>query len=330
MTSRRIIYVAKPDRAPSGGIGTIYRHVAILAAHGLPAFVALWRRPRVDFYGMKAPLLIFGNALMSRSRGIRRHVRHGDIWVIPSPFIHYAKDLRGTPARLVMFCQSQYDLRFTSDPSKGISEFGVDDLFVSTESELEFFREVYGVTVPFVPSYAIDPAVFFPARTKKRQIAYMPRKLPRDAEFIKAVFKRRYARYADVPWVSIDGVPQSDVARIMSESAVFLALSHKEALGLPPLEAMSCDCLAVGYHGDGGRTYMTVENGWWGEVGDWKTCVDGLAAALEIFDERGTRLDQYRSAMKDAVSRYRPKSMERELVAFWRRELERPFSPKCL
>lgn len=327
MSDRRIIYVLRPKSFPFGGAKGIYRHVEILHAHGFPAFVALHRKPRIDFYESKAPLLIFGSFFMRSRASIQRAVRPGDIWVIPEAYMSYIRALSVTPAKRIMICQSQYSLPFTADPLAGLAEFGAHSLLVTTESQMQFFRDVYGRAddVSYIQGYEVNPAIFSPASQKKRQIAFMPRKLPADAPFIQATFKRRYPRYADVPWVSIDHLPQNEVARIMSESAVFLSLSHKDALGLPPLEAMACGCLCAGYHGDGGRTYMTPENGWWANDGDWLACVDGLAAALAVFDGEAGDAAAYRRAMARTVEEYSPQRLEAALVDFWRRELATPF-----
>jgi glycosyltransferase involved in cell wall biosynthesis len=162
---------------------------------------------------------------------------------------------------------------------------------------------------------------FAPLGRKKRQITFMPRKLPEDAAFITAAFKRRHARYADVPWLKIEGVTQAEAARAMAENAVFLSLSHKESFGLPPLEAMACGCLVAGFHGDGGREYMTAENGWWAETGDWKGCVDGRAATLDLLETGGAALEARRAAMAATLERYSPPRLESALLAFWRNEL---------
>src|SRR5690606_11273872 len=37
---------------------------------------------------------------------------------------------------------------------------------------------------------------------------------------------------------------------------VFLSLSHREGLGLPPLEALACGCLVVGFTGYAGVEYF--------------------------------------------------------------------------
>ncbi len=51
---------------------------------------------------------------------------------------------------------------------------------------------------------------------------------------------------------------------------------------MPPLEAMASGCLVAGFHGDSGREYMNQNNSWWEEDGDWLTCVNGLAALLNL------------------------------------------------
>ena len=91
---------------------------------------------------------------------------------------------------------------------------------------------------------------------------------------------------------------------------------------------MSCGCLVAGYHGEGGRTYMTPENGWWAEMGDWKSCVDGLAAALDLSDRGGSAYEARQCAMASTLENYAVERLEADLVAFWRRELAAPFPPK--
>jgi glycosyltransferase involved in cell wall biosynthesis len=283
--------------------------VEILNAHGFTAFVGLRRKPATDFYGTNAPLLIHDGHL---------RVQPGDVFVIPEYCPHLVKALMCTPAKRLMFCQNQYYLPFTSNPRAGIAEFGVHGVIASSQAVHEFFRDVYGLAdLPLLP-YAIDTARFAPSGRKKRQIVFMPRKLPEDAAFIQSVFRRRHTRYADVQWVRIDGVTQREAARVMGESSCFLSLSHKESFGLPPLEAMACGCLVAGFHGDGGREYMTSENGWWAETGDYKACADGLAAALAVLDTGGSELDARRAAMATTVECYNPVRLESALLAFWR------------
>jgi glycosyltransferase involved in cell wall biosynthesis len=314
MSDRRIIYVLEPFDVPFGGVAAIYRHVEILHAHGLPAFVTLPRRPARDFYGSTAPLLIHEGPLQNLARP-------GDIFVIPEGFPAVMKALAQTPARRLMFCQNYYLLPFSREPGAGIAEYEVNGVIASSQAIRDFFVDVYRISdTPILPC-AIDPARFQSAPRKKHQIAFMPRKLRREASFLIATFARRHPHHTDVTWVMIDNVSQAESARILGESAVFLSLSHRESLGLPPLEAMACGCLVAGFHGDGGREYATDRNGWWADNGDWKTAIDGLAAALDLVATGGHDLEARRRAMDATVKRYSPARLEAELLAFWHGEL---------
>ncbi len=318
MTNRRVIFILEPFDEPFGGVATIYRHAEILAQHGISAFVALREKPKVDFYGSHVPLIVHGGVMPAQL---------GDVYVIPEGFSSWVRALAlaPLPVKRLMFCQNQYGLPFTASPNLGFAEFGVHGVIASSEAVRSFVGDLYGLTeIPLIP-YALDTGIFFPTPVKRRQIAFMPRKLPRDAAFIQNAFRRRHVRYANVPWVAISKVTQRESAAILAESDVFLSLSHQESFGLPPLEAMACGCLVAGYHGDGGREYMTTENGWWAETGDWKACVDGLAAALDLLHSGGNPLTARRAAMAATVIRYSPARMESALLDFWRQELAEPF-----
>jgi len=306
----------EPLSFPAGGVAVIYRHAEILSDHGIPAFVALPSKPAVDFYDTHAPLIVHGGKLDPQP---------GDVWVIPEGWREYMEALKSAPVKRIVFCQNQYYVAFTENPYAGFSEFDVDGVIASSESVRSFFQDVYELPrIPLIPC-AIDPAIYFPSPAKRRQIAYMPRKLPEDAAFIYNAFRRRHRRYADLPWVAIGGTTQREAAAIMAASEVFLSLSHKESFGLPPLEAMACGCLVAGFHGDGGREYMTSENGWWAETGDWKACVDGLAEALDLLNCGGPALAARRESMAATVRHYSPERMEAELLGYWQGLLSTPF-----
>ncbi len=310
MSSRRIIYVLEPFASPYGGVAVIYRHVEILRAHGFSAFAHLPERPAVDFYQTTAPQLIGNIALQAT-----------DVLVIPEILGWALRQFRPLPLRRLMFCQNHNNLPPVADPSDALAEWGVHAVIASSVAVQAHLMGRCGLLdVPIIPC-AVDPARFAPAKRKKRQVAHMPRKLPSEASAIESEFRRRHRRLADVPWVSIDQVSQAEAARVLGESEVFLSLSHRESLGLPPLEAMASGCLVAGYHGEGGREYMNSLNGWWAEAGDWQACVDGLAAAFDSLDRRDQELQARRRAMMQTVARYSPQSMEAALLDYWRAEL---------
>ena len=311
--NRRIIYLLEPFESVFGGAGVIYDHVDILSQNGFQAFVALPKKPSIDFYNSKAPLII-GNDIT---------YQEGDIYVIPEGFFGHMQQLKYSPAKKIMFCQNQYYMPFQENPLLGFSEFPVDSIIVSSESISSFMKDVYGlVNLSLIPC-SIDTSLYY-CDVKKRQIAFMPKKLRDDARFIMHTFKRIHKNYADIPWVAIDNVDRNSAAEIMRSSELFLSLSHKDSFGLPPLEAMASGCLVAGYHGDGGREYMNKKNGWWAENGDWLACVNGLASALVLIDSGGIELNKIKEQMKITVERYSRAKMKEKLINYWTEEINTP------
>lgn len=90
---------------------------------------------------------------------------------------------------------------------------------------------------------------------KRKQVAYMPRRRGEDSKRIIQSLERRGALKG---WtvVAIDALPAHEVARVLRESLIFLSFSQREGFGLPPLEAMACGCLVVGFHGLGGAEFF--------------------------------------------------------------------------
>jgi hypothetical protein len=315
MKNRRIIYFLRPYNFPSGGVAVIYQHVEILAKNGFNAYVALSEKPTIDFYNSKAPLIIHSGKFENQK---------GDIYVFPEGYLDYMNALRKTPAKKIMFCQNQYYMPFTRDSRAGFSEYPVDSVIVSSEAVKEFMQDVYGLSnTPIIPC-SLDKSIYFP-KNKKRQIAFMPRKLPTEAAFLEATFKRMHPKHADIPWISIEGKNREDAAEILRESEIFISLSHLESFGLPPLEAMACGCLVSGFHGDGGREYMNERNGWWVDAYDWRTCLRGVVTALQMIDENGEALRVIKSEMDLTVENYSIDHMKERLLSYWTKEVSTSF-----
>lgn len=303
----RIRYLLPPFDRPFGGVATIHRHVDWLTAHGFDAAIAMTAPPPRDFYGAWARVEYDFQA------------QDGDRLVAPEGALVLLAPHAGAAARRLMFCQNQYYLPFGPDPARGIGEFGVDRVFGSSVAVRDFFRDVYALDVPIVP-YSIDPAAYAPA-PKSRSILLMPRKRGDLAVFLHHAFKRRHARLADIPWLSVDGAGVADAAAAMARAQWFLSLSHRESFGLPPLEAMACGTVPVGFMGDGGREYMNDANGFWAPEEDWLACVDALARAIDMVDRDPPATSALHAAGTATVARYSPDVARAALLAFWRDEL---------
>jgi glycosyltransferase involved in cell wall biosynthesis len=165
--------------------------------------------------------------------------------------------------------------------------------------------------------YGIDAELFAFSSDQKRQIAYMPRKNPHDVHQV-LLRLRLTGRLENWDVVEIADRTESETGRILRESAVFLSSGHPEGFGLPAAEAMRAGCIVVGYHGYGGREFLTDELAFPVEVGDIVAFADRVGEVLDTFE---TRPDELR-ARAEAASRfiednYSPDREERDLLTIW-------------
>ncbi|NLY41238.1 MAG: glycosyltransferase family 4 protein [Desulfovibrionales bacterium] len=159
-----------------------------------------------------------------------------------------------------------------------------------------YLAQVLGQHPPIIRP-AIDDRLFFPPTRKPdgpARIGFMPRKNKALAEQIQRIFTERNPALP-VQWLPVHGLSQAGVAEVLRSCHIFLSTGFPEGCPLPPLEAMACGCLCVGFTGFGGWDYMRQgsDNGYapqgyvlrdtpWSGNGWW--CADGdvLGAALGL------------------------------------------------
>lgn len=308
----RILYLSRHFGYPMGGVRIAHHHVGLLARNGFDAHILLADENRDDYFGADVPTLVL-------DAGFR--VQPNDVFVIPEPWYKYVRQLRPYPVRKYIFCQNHFYIFHGLDDYASYADAGVDTVFCCSEVIADFLISQMGLERAPIVHNAIDHDLFRPAAGKRRQIAVMPRKMKIESRFIQGSFRLRHPEFADVPWVEITSVPETEVARILGESAVFLALGRIEGFGLPPIEAMASGCLVVGFTGDGGRSFATPDNGLWSDPEDWMGCADLLAQAMREYDDDGGL--RRVAAGRTTAAAYSLDRMERELVAFWQGEVER-------
>ncbi len=91
------------------------------------------------------------------------------------------------------------------------------------------------------------------------RVAWMPRKNKGLATQIMDAFSQRMAilhPHVQTQWVEISKVAHEKVGQILGSCHIFLSSGFPEGCPLPPLEAMACDCMPVGFTGLGGWDYM--------------------------------------------------------------------------
>jgi glycosyltransferase involved in cell wall biosynthesis len=165
--------------------------------------------------------------------------------------------------------------------------------------------------------YGIDPQLFAFERAKKRQLAYMPRKNPLDLHQV-LLRLRLTGRLEGWEVIEIAGSTEAETAATLRASAVFLSSGHPEGFGLPAAEAMSAGCVVVGYHGYGGREFLTEDRGFPVAAGDVVAFADTAARVLdELEHEPAALARRVERASRFIGEHYSPEREERDLVEIW-------------
>ena len=304
----RILYISYDSVTPSGGVKTIYHHVSHLAKNGYRAFVVhnksgfspTWINVNVPTLYMEENFRVYPN----------------DIVVLPEDH-HVALDaFKNIHVRKFIFCQNHFYIFSGLRNNSSWKDFDISGVFCCSDVIAEFIKLVFHLDPVPVIHNAISSDLFKPL-PKKLQVAFMPRKRPTEIEFIRNIFQRVYPDYKHIQWVEIDKEDESKVAQILGESAIFLSTSLYEGFGLPPLEAMSCGCLVIGFHGAGGLDYATSKNGFWCEEGNLFGCSKTLVKVVSSLICDGDDLEKIKQQAIMTAKRYSIQRQEKEVVQFW-------------
>ena len=167
------------------------------------------------------------------------------------------------------------------------ADAGISHIMCPSHTVLHYCRRRFpGVKLGYTPFY-VDHSRFISAPQKALQIACVPRKRPNEFRAIADLFRAVYPQHRGLDWVYLHQASETQVAKVMGQSAVFLSLARLEAHGMTTLEAMASGCIVAGYSGVAGGTYTaTVRNGFWAAEDDLAGCVDQLARAVQLAIDR--------------------------------------------
>jgi glycosyltransferase involved in cell wall biosynthesis len=304
MTSERILYMNHDNPNPSGGVKVIYDHVGHLVRNGYNAFVVHQNAGfRPDWFQENLPVLYCNQQFIPRP---------DDLVIIPEDHAVYFELFRSIPVRKLVFCQNHFYAFEGVSSCACWSSFGISGVIACSEPVADFIGTFLDIADLRTVHNAVS-TIFAKSAPKKIQIAYMPRKRPLEANFIKCLCQRILGA-DDVEWVAISGMHQDDVAKTLQESGIFLSLSRHEGFGLPPLEAMAAGCLVTGFTGFGGEEYATPDNGIWCQEDDLIGCAHALVKAVRMFQCDAPELDRMVANARTTAMRYSSKRQEQELL----------------
>ena len=337
------IYYGCPDKDyPVGGIRVIYRHVDILNRHGFDAFVLHHYYPFRCTWFENTTRVAHEVRYPDLSRSF--HARAGrrvlralgrpppidpfpvlelttdDVLVVPEAMPGLADIAPEIPKAI--FDQNAYltlaPFALDVDPENLLykNEEVLGTIVVSEDSR-HYLETLFPELSVRRIHYGVDPDLFAFKSDKQRQIAYMPRKNPHDIH--QVLLRLRLTGRLD-GWgvVEIADRTEAETAAILRDSEVFLSSGHPEGFGLPAAEAMLAGCVVVGYHGYGGREFLTDELAFPIEVGDVVGFADRVADVLQTLETRPDALRSRRERASRFISdNYSPEREENDLLAAW-------------
>jgi glycosyltransferase involved in cell wall biosynthesis len=295
------VLLACPDyTAPSGGIRQIYQLAITLRNElGLDAFVYHQRRGfRLTWFTSSAAVAYAEETAPGAS----------DVLVLPEVWGNALKDYPGR--RKIIFNQNAYYTFMNGYETVPAAvplqpaDAGVSGILTVSDDSAQLLAATFPRLTIARLRYEVNSALFAFNPAKRPQIAFMPRKHPEEARQVLNTLALRGA-LDGFKVVAIDGLSESETARLLGESLVFLSFGYPEGFSLPPAEAMAAGCLTVGYHGMGAREFMLPQFSWPVKVGHTLEYIHTVESVLSQWRKDPALLrDRARGASQFIHERY--------------------------
>ncbi len=304
-----------PDwNRPSGGICKQYRSVDVLNAAGISAAIVHHSKGfRCDWF-------------YNETRVVAAHeveVSPSDVIVVPEI---YKGSMCALPSgvRQVILNQNVYvtlDSLASGAPNAASPYLNNPNLVavaVVSDQNAELLHYAFRDLLIHRIRWALDPTVYFPPPLlPERRIAFMPRRRAHEAAQVIALLRLRGV-LDEWEIIEIIGRKELEVAEIMRSCRLFLSFSEREGLGLPPLEAIACGCLVVGFTGHAGAEYFqrpfatSVDDG---DIGRFAAEAERILTWTEA--DPGTAWQAALAGSQYATSTYSPDAERCDLVGLF-------------
>lgn len=192
-------------------------------------------------------------------------------------------------------------------------------LVVSNDSR-DYLKHIYPNLPVLRLNNSINAELFAFSERKMRQMCFHPKFFNDEDNDCKAVLRslKHGERMGGWRCVPLKGLKESQVAEVMKESALFLSFSTKEGFGLPSLEAMSCGCIVIGYHGQGGREFICPPHAFPIEEGNILAFVNKVEEAARAIESGDLSMAKMGKLASDYVkNHYNQEAEEKKILEAW-------------
>jgi hypothetical protein len=230
-------------------------------------------------------------------------------------------ELSKAPVRKVIFNQCAYftfkDIEYSKEYVLPYLRSDVVATICVSQDSYDYLKYVF----PGIPLHRVrlsaNRADFYYHPEKKRQIAFMADRSKEDANQIFNILKARGAMEG-FQLVPIKDKTEKQVAQILRESLLFLSFGKAEGFSLPPIEAMLCGCIVVGYHGRAGLEYLHPSFSYPVEIGDIIGFARKVEDVIAAYNENPSLvMEKGKRASEDTALMYNPPIEEADLIGIW-------------
>lgn len=246
-----------------------------------------------------------------------------DYLVIPETYGPNIADI-AKGVRKVIFNQNAYYTfdGYSFDKNESKTPYFNEDVIsviVVSEDNFDYLKFTFPRLNITRVHYGIDYNIFQYSPFKKKQISFMSRKLPEQIRQVINILKFR-----DVLWdfelTAIESKTETEVARILQDSLIFLSFSTQEGFGMPPMEAMACGCIVIGYDGNGGKEYFNEEFCYPVEAEDILNFAKNIEVVINEYRRDGNLLlKKGKTASEFVLNMYSMEKESKDVIDFWKK-----------
>jgi glycosyltransferase involved in cell wall biosynthesis len=322
------IFILSPDtNIPIGGIKQLYRHTDILNNNGFEAYILHSKKNfRCNWFDNNTRICRLSKTKLQKSDYLVVPEIYGGLFCRHKMIKWHNRQLKNfisTSNNTVVFNQNCY-LTFNGF-STGIGDINpfwqndsIKAVLVVSEDSRQYMNYALGNIKVFKIHNSIDREIFSYQKKKKKLICYMPRKLAEDAVQVINILKYRNA-LGGFELTVIDSKNERQVAEIMKESLIFLSFSYQEGCQLPPMEAMLCGCVVIGYDGRGGREYFKSEFCYPVEQGDIISFAKTVEEVILKYNRNPDCFDEQRHKASEYIeNNYSSEKETEDVLRCWR------------
>jgi glycosyltransferase involved in cell wall biosynthesis len=348
---RKIYFICPDNSKPAGGVKQIYRQVDILNKNGFNACVLHKKKGFKSNWFENSTKIQYNRTVFTIIRHLAKKHKNSTlkkkfnqisiffqnktntkldekgILVFPEIFGQLISDVLPQMDKVIFnqncyytFVKSEINAKEFKNPYSHPKTLAT---IVVSEDSKNYINFVEPQSNLFRIRLGIDSNNFHYSNNKKKQIAFMPRKLSEDVIQVINILKCRN-NIVDWSFVSIENKSENEVAQIMKESYIYLSFNYNEGFGLPPAEAMACGCIVIGYSGMGGHEYFNPDFTY--EIHDRDVISFAKKVeevALQIDTNNELMIKKGESASSFILNQYNLKNEENDIVKTWKSILKK-------